>query len=372
MILIAGAGIGGLTLGCALARAGISFRIVDRAPDLRPAGAGITLADNAFRALAHIGLDARVRACGAPLGVAAIQRPSGRPITAIDTREAGLGSSVAMSRTRLQQALLESLGQDVELGRDVESYEPDRGSVRVRLADGGVALGTLLIGADGLHSRVRRAMLGDTPLRYSGQTSWRAIVRAPFVNRDRVTETWGASRRFGVVPIGGDEVYWFAVADAPAGGRDGHDVRDVLARMFSGWHAPVEALIAATDPTAILRTDIADRAPVDRWTDGRVALLGDAAHPMTPNLGMGGCQAIEDAVVLADAIAREGERPAALARYQARRLTRANGFVERSRRLGQLAHVRPAALRWIRDGALSCVPRGLAVRALARDLDFRM
>lgn len=372
MILIAGAGIGGLTLGCALARAGLPFRIVDRAPDLRPAGAGITLADNAFRALAHIGLDARVRACGAQLGVAAIQRPSGRPITAIDTREAGLGSSVAMARTRLQQALLASLGQEVELGRDVVSYEQDEHAVRVRFADGGAAEGTLLIGADGLHSRVRTTMLGETPLRYSGQTSWRAIARAAFVDPDRVTETWGASRRFGVVPIGGGDVYWFAVADAPAGGRDGEDVRDALARMFAGWHAPIEALIAATDPAAILRTDIADRAPVDRWIDGRVALVGDAAHPMTPNLGMGGCQAIEDALVLADALAREGETPAALAGYQARRLARANGFVERSRRLGQLAHVRPAALRWLRDAALGCVPRGVAVRALARDLDFRL
>ena len=373
MILIAGAGIGGLTLGCALARLGRAFRIFERAPELRPAGAGIALADNAFRALAHVGLDARVRAGGEALAAAAICRPSGRAIGRFRSDDLGLGSTVAMSRSRLQQALVEALDRDVETGRTVSGYEQAAGAVRVRFDDGEVIEAEMLVGADGLHSRVRREMLGETPLRYAGQTSWRALTRNDArVEPGHFTETWGPGRRFGIVPIGDEGVYWFAVADAPAGGRDAGDPREALQQMFAGWHAPIAALIASTTPAAVLRADIFDRRPVGTWVDRRAVLLGDAAHPMTPNLGMGGCQAIEDAVVLADAVGREPSIERALSRYQAARVSRANSFVERSRRMGQVAHVRSAPMRWLRDTAIGLVPARVAARSLARDLDFRL
>lgn len=373
MILIAGAGIGGLTLGCALARRGRAFRVFERAPELRPAGAGIALADNAFRALAHLGLDTRVRACGEELTVGALCRPTGRAFATVPGGGHGVGATVAMSRSRLQQALLDALGREVETGRAVSGYEHTSGGVRVRFEDGDRLEGEMLVGADGLHSRVRREMLGDSPLRYAGQTSWRALTtNGGLVERGRFTETWGPGRRFGIVPIGGDGIYWYAVSDAPAGGRDTGDPRNALRRMFDGWHPPIAALMDATAPEAVVRTDIFDRAPVTTWIDRRVVLLGDAAHPMTPNLGMGGCQAIEDAVVLADAVAREPSIEAALARYQAARVPRANSFVERSRRMGRIAHLRSSPLRWLRDTAIGLVPPRLAARALARDLDFRL
>ena len=373
MILIAGAGIGGLTLGCALAHQGRAFRIFERAPALRPAGAGIALADNAFRALAHVGLDARVRGCGEALSVAAICRPSGRAISGFRSGDLGLGSTVAMSRSRLQEALAGALDRDVETGRTVSGYEHTTGGVRVRFDDGEVIEGEVLVGADGLHSRVRHEMLGESPLRYAGQTSWRALTRNDGrVEPGHFTETWGPGRRFGIVPIGDAGVYWYAVADAPAGGRDAADPREALQRMFAGWHAPIAALMTSTAPEAVLRADIFDRPPVATWVDRRAVLLGDAAHPMTPNLGMGGCQAIEDAVVLADAIGRASSIEEALPRYQAARVPRANSFVERSRRMGQVAHLRSAPMRWLRDAAMGLVPVRLAARALARDLDFRL
>lgn len=373
MIVIAGAGIGGLTLGCALARHGMPFRILERAGDLRPVGAGIALADNAFRALRHIELDGRVRACGQQLRRADICEPSGRVIAGFDVGEIVPGATVAMSRAALQQALRDALGRSVECGRTVEGYEPAGDGVRVRVAGGETIDATLLVGADGLHSSVRRAMRGDETPRYSGQTSWRALVDGVALGDvERFTETWGTRRRFGVVPVGNGSIYWFAVADAPAGGRDGADVRGDLRARFAGWHAPIEHLIAATPADRIVRTDIFDRKPIASWTDGHAVLLGDAAHPMTPNMGMGGCQAIEDAVVLADALAREAGIAAALARYEARRIARANGFVSRSFTMGLVAHARSAPLRWLRNRALAAVPRGLAARAMARDLDFRL
>src|SRR5262245_58495380 len=130
-----------------------------------------------------------------------------------------------------------------------------------------------------------------------------------------MTETWGSGRRFGVVPLANHSVYWFATSDAPAGESDGPGLKKRLQNAFAGWHAPIVRILYATDEAAIIRTDICDRPPIASWVDGRTVLLGDAAHPMTPDMGMGGCQAIEDAIVLADTLVREPRVELALASY---------------------------------------------------------
>ena len=244
MIIIAGAGIGGLTLGCALSRSRRRFRIFERAPKLRAVGAGIALSANAFQALAHVGLAKQVRACGCELAVADIRNTAGRVLISMRVRDLAPGGTVAMTRTGLQQTLLAALGATVETGRAVAGYNSTPGGVRVRLADGEELDAELLIGADGLHSAVRQAMRGDEPLRYSGQTSWRGLVADVDLSEpDRVTESWGPGRRFGIVPVGLRQVYWFAVANAPARERDGADPRGELRERFAGWHAPIDELL---------------------------------------------------------------------------------------------------------------------------------
>ena len=371
MIVIAGAGIGGLTLGCALARAGLRHTIFEKAPELRPVGAGIALSRNAFAALAELGLERQVRAAGQEMTEGVICDRQGRVLLAVEVGRGPEGGTAAMARADLQSVLLAALAAPVQTGRAVRGYRSRAGGVVVELEDGGEVEADLLVGADGLHSRVRQVMRGPEPLRYAGHTSWRALVEGvPLPRLDRVTETWGPGQRFGIAPIGNGRVYWFAVADAPEGERDVGDPRPELRRRFGGWHEPVEALIEATPPERILRTDIHDRAPIDSWVDGSVTLLGDAAHPMTPNLGQGGCQAIEDAVALASALGRFGEVPRALEHYQQRRLARANGFVVRSRRFGQIAHLGNPAVRWLRDRLLRAIPASVASRAAARDLEL--
>ena len=373
MIVIAGAGIGGLTLGCALARRGKPFRILERAADLRPAGAGIALSENALRALAHIDLADDVRRHGHELGIAGILDQRGRALFEQRIRDLIAGTTVAMARTTLQQALLSAMNATVETGREVTGYDQLANGVRIHLAGGATLEADLLVGADGLHSTVRRVMRGPEPLRYSGYTSWRALVDdVDLADPDRFTESWGAGERFGIVPLKDRGVYWFAVADAPAAERTGGDIKQSLLARFGGWHEPIARLIDATPSDRIVHTDIYDRVPITRWFDRRVVLLGDAAHPMTPNLGMGGCQAIEDAVVLDHALDRQPDIVSALAWYQARRIRRANDFVVRSFRFGQVAQLRAAPLRWLRDHAMRAVPVRLVVRALARDLDFRL
>jgi 2-polyprenyl-6-methoxyphenol hydroxylase-like FAD-dependent oxidoreductase len=169
-------------------------------------------------------------------------------------------------------------------------------------------------------------------------------------------------------------VYWFAVADAPPGGTSrADDVVDELSLRFAGWHKPIAAILEATPAEKIVRTDIADRAPLARWSAGRVVLLGDAAHPMTPNLGQGGCQAIEDAVVLdACLAAHDADLPAALADYQRRRVARANRVVVESRRIGAVAQWSNPVAVALRSALLRATPASSVAGRLRRSLRFEV
>jgi 2-polyprenyl-6-methoxyphenol hydroxylase-like FAD-dependent oxidoreductase len=229
----------------------------------------------------------------------------------------------------------------------------------------------VLIGADGLHSRVRAGLFGDTPPTYSGYTCWRAVVRF-----DHTLlwpgESWGRGARFGQVGMSGGQVYWFATKDAPAGGRGAAGEKAELQRVFRGWHEPVEQLIAATDESVILRHDIYDRPVLGRWGNGRVTLLGDAAHAMTPNLGQGACQAIEDAVVLARELAARRDLPGALRSYETRRIGRANSIVTASRRLGAIGQWSHPLAVPVRNWLMAHVASRLQARQIEQVVGYRV
>jgi len=358
-IAIAGAGIGGLTLAAALRRRGHDVAVLERAARLGAVGAGISVQANAMTALARIDLAAAVAAEGTPIGEAAILDPRGRPLGPpldLAALAAELGqASIAIHRARLHQVLHAAAGE-VTTGAEVTGFD-DRGDrVVVRHAAGEVEA-ELLVGADGLRSAVRAQLLGDEAPRYAGYTTWRGVTPAGAVEPPaRATETWGRGLRFGVVPIGHGEVYWFAVETTAPGGRDG-DVAAELAARFGGWHAPIPEVLAGTPADRILRTDVHDRAPVATWWRGRVVLLGDAAHPMTPNYGQGACQAIEDAIVLDRCLADAADVAAALAAYQAARVERANQIVRGAGRLGRVGQWR---------GPVACAARNLLMRATPR------
>jgi 2-polyprenyl-6-methoxyphenol hydroxylase-like FAD-dependent oxidoreductase len=372
-VVIAGAGIGGLTAAIALIRAGIRVRVLERASAIHPAGAGLALQPNAMALLATLGLDDAVAAAGAALSRAVLLDPSGRhlgPETRFGRIFKNPGARVvALHRARLHDVLLAAVGRDVvRTGVRVTGYEQTSGQVTV-LADDGSRLETeLLVGADGLHSAVRTQMCGHEPPRYAGYTSWRGITPAGSVAPpDRVTETWGRGERFGVVDIGFGEVYWFAVADAPPGGVDG-DARAELRARFGGWHHPIPAVLEATPADRIIRTDIFDRDPIARWHDGRVALLGDAAHPMTPNLGQGAAQAIEDAGALAASVQAANTVEAGLRAYEAARVARTRAFVLASRQFGGVAQWRRPLAVFARDLLMRLTPEWALVAQARRML----
>lgn len=371
--IVVGSGIGGLTAAIALRRVGIEAVVFERSGGLGEVGAGLSLMPNATGALHGLGLAGALRGMGERITEAEIRTRRGRVLSRLQAwrlvEKSGTGSA-AVHRADLQGALARELGGDsVRLGAACVGFEQDGGGVRAFFVDGSEERADLLVGADGLRSTVRQGLLGDGPPRYAGYTAWRAVVSPEegLVPPGRALEVWGRGVRFICAPIGRGRVYWAATKNAPEGGRDasGGAARDEVLRLCAGWLHPVERLVSATDGAAILRTDIYDRDPVrGRWGEGRVTLLGDAAHPMTPDMGQGACQAIEDAVTLAGCLGEATGVEAALRRYEEGRVRRTASLVRGSRRMGRVAQWQNPLACGLRDAAVRAMPEGLQMRQL--------
>ncbi len=381
--LVVGAGIGGAAAALALVRAGFDVLLCEKARAAHEVGAGIVLWGNAVAALRAIGAEGPVLARASPMGLGELRSARGRllarqDLTAWD-RELG-EPSVVIHRARLLEALLAQLDPArVRFASECVALEEREDSVRVRFADGRVEQADLVVGADGLHSRVRACLAGERTPRYAGYTCWRALARVPheLVPAGAVCETWGRGARFGWLRIPDGEVYWFATLDAPPGQRDASPeaARAQLARVYAGWWGPIEALIAATEPAQLLRHDILDRPPLPRgqrpFGRGRVTLLGDAAHPTTPNIGQGACLAIEDALALAGHLARAPLEPA-LAAYERERHARTAAIVRLSWHLGRVGQLRNPLACGLRDVALRFTPQAAIRRQHRRTVGFRL
>ncbi|MFB7469014.1 NAD(P)H-dependent oxidoreductase [Streptomyces sp. NPDC056224] len=348
-VVIAGGGIGGLATAVALGSRGIDVTVVERSGRVGTQGSGLMLYPNGVRAVDALGtqLGARIRSLGhvtRPDEVRTLMDASGtvlaqEPIGAMGEE---LGApQIPMLRSALQRALLDealSAGAVVMPATAVEDYTQADDAVSVLLSDGKVLGCSALVGADGIHSAVRRRMLGDGPAQYRGYTSVRGRTKGSVLGR-RSCVVNGRGIQLFIAPVGGDTLYWTAKITSPAGvwpAKGPVRAQEDLAAALDGWHAPVVALIRDADPYDIVVTDIHDRDPAPRWVDGRVALLGDAAHPMVPALGQGANMALEDAVVLADTLAVHEDTPAALLAYQRERLERTAAVVLKSRRQGAL------------------------------------
>ena len=263
--------------------------------------------------------------------------------------------------------VLRDAARDIPIHLDHECVSVTQGpdGVSVSFAGGRRAHADVVVGADGLRSAVRASLGIPGEIRYAGYTAWRGI--APFRTAGLLAgETLGCGQRFGLVPVAGDRVYWYATDNVPEGGCEESERAKVrLTSMFARWHAPIPALIrqrrrrrsfATTSPIAI--RSIAG-------AEGRVTLLGDAAHPMTPNLGQGGCQAIEDALVLARCLAEGGAVEASLRRYEAMRIPRTRFIVNASRRIGRAFQMESPILCRLRDLAIRMTPASMSYRSLA-------
>ncbi|MFI5711126.1 FAD-dependent monooxygenase [Kribbella sp. NPDC051620] len=368
--IVVGAGIGGVTAAVALEQCGWQVTVLERAAELGEVGAGISVWPGAAAVLEELGVEGIAKA--ARLGEAAgMRRWDGRWI--VEAAELGIELPVMLHRTQLHQLITDRLGPAVTIhtGTTVTGLTQDADGVTVtatgaRLAGagadgaglgrvepgaagaGGVGSGSaeyraeLVVGADGIRSVVRGLLApGYKGPRYSGYTAYRGIAELEV--EDSGGETWGRGQRFGFAKMIDGRIYWYSAVNREPGGPD-DDVR----ALFADWHEPIPALLAATP--AVLRNDIYDlQTPLLPFVHGRVLLLGDAAHAMTPNMGRGACSAIEDAGALARVL-RAGDD---LSAYDAERRPATTKLVKRSRQIGVLGQLDSKLACTLRDAVLA-------------------
>jgi 2-polyprenyl-6-methoxyphenol hydroxylase-like FAD-dependent oxidoreductase len=345
-ILVAGAGIGGLTAALALHEAGIDVTVLESAGELRPLGVGINLLPHAVRELSALGLGDALAGIGVATAENVYCDQSGKTLF---TEPRGIAGGYgwpqySVHRGRLQMLLLDAVRERlgphaVRTGAPVEDFAQDARGVRVRVPDGEVE-GDALVGADGLHSKIRALLHpGPDPLLWSGVRMWRGVTETePFLGgRSMVIVRGEGNAELIAYPIGPEQVNWVAlipVAEAgplPGDANWNHPGRteDVLAYL-GGWELgwlDVPGLIRHGEP--ILEYPMVDREPLPWWGKGRVTLLGDAAHPMYPVGANGASQAIVDARVLAAELT--GDLPEALARYEKTRREATTAVVSANR-----------------------------------------
>jgi 2-polyprenyl-6-methoxyphenol hydroxylase-like FAD-dependent oxidoreductase len=350
--VVVGAGIGGLAAGIALQRAGWAVTVLERASELRPLGAGLSIWPNGVNALRELGLGG-LADTAEPVG-GALRRADGGVLGEFDPEaiEERYGAPlIGVHRADLHAALIGGAREaSLQLGVEVVGLD----SEGVLLEGGERRDADLVVGADGLGSVVRAAVVGDGEPVDSGIVAYRGVVDS---TEDVPSgEWWGPGVVGGLLALSGGRVYWYLAHRA----HSGADAIEDLAARFAD---PVPRLIRATDPGAVLTHRLYDREPVDGWSRGAATLLGDAAHPMLPFLGQGACSALGDAVALGKALAGAVDVEHGLADYERARVDVTNLRVRRSRTAARAVFA-PAGLRLVRNALIRALPSSVRLRQL--------
>ncbi|MEO0330144.1 MAG: FAD-dependent monooxygenase [Bacteroidota bacterium] len=359
---IIGAGIGGLTTAIALQKKGIRAKILEQANEIKPVGAGIILANNAMQVYDHLGLRKEIEDGGNLVSSMNITDASLSRISSIDLtyfeKKHGV-KNVAIHRGELQKILVQQLDKSkVELGKELIKVEKLDSAYQLKFSDGSSTTSAVLLGADGLNSKVREYLFSETKIRSAYQMCWRGVTNftLPKNYRNELNEAWGKGDRVGFVQISPEKVYWYALKTFRQD-QDEYSVDD-LAMLFQNYHLIVKEIIQNTPVGAIHTATISDLQPIKRWYQDNVCLIGDAAHATTPNMGQGACQAIEDAYVLSECLAKYGlDHPArAFSEYQRLRMPKAHQVVNTSWTLGKVAHWKNSLAIQLRNQLMKMAP----------------
>jgi FAD-dependent urate hydroxylase len=351
-VIIIGAGIGGLTAGIALSKAGYEVEIYERVSELRPMGAGISLWSNGVKVLNFLGLGKQIAAVGGYMDQMQYLSFKGELLNNIDLQllvdQVGQ-RPFPVARADLQHLLLNAFPGKVHLNSKCVGVEQTANSATAFFEDGRKVTADLIIGADGVRSTIREYVLGQlTTPRYAGYVNCNGLVPVSDDLADK--NTWviyvGEHKRASMMPVGGDRFYFFFDLPLPEDALPHPDgIRAELMETFQGWCQPVQNLIQALDPERTNRLPIRDVGPLDTFVRGRIALLGDAAHTTTPDLGQGGCQALEDAIVLTRYLmSTTVSVEDALKRYEAERTARTRGIVLKARQRTDEIHGKDPAV----------------------------
>lgn len=359
-IAIIGGGIGGLTLAICLKQSGYACHIYEKNAEFREVGAAISVFPNALNVYQELGiLDDILRAAGEVQDVF-LKTPSGKILSQSSPRYAL--PTVCMHRPDLHTILLRHSDAQLYTNHQLQTFSTlPNGQIEVLFTNGVRKTVDAVVGADGLNSVVREQLIGDGKPVFRGYSIWRGVCQLDLA-AGYGSETYGNGQRVGIVPIKEGVFGWWATLNEPFMQTDEPEgSKQKLLAHFGDWHYPIPQLIEQTEH--FIKNSLSDRVPVRGWSRGNMVLLGDAAHPTTPNLGQGGCMAIEGAYILARCIRQYGLNQSAFARYETLHFPRTKGVVETSRQIGAIGQS---------ENRIACAARNTLFRLLPPALTLRM
>ncbi|MFD1383167.1 FAD-dependent urate hydroxylase HpxO [Rhodanobacter aciditrophus] len=338
--IIIGAGIGGMSAAVALKQKGIECEIFEAVKEMKPVGAAISIWSNGVKCMNHLGMGKIMDDLGGPMRKMAYNEGlSGATMTQFSlaplVEEVG-ERPCPVARADLQAQMIDWWGRDkVNFGKRLESVSQDKEGVTATFTDGSTASADFMIAADGAHSIAREYVLGEkVERRYAGYVNWNGLVEVDdaIAPADQWTMFVADGKRVSVMPIADNRFYFFFDVPLPLGlEQDRSTVKADLKGYFDGWAQPVQTLIDAINPDTTNRIEIHDVEPFRPLVKGKVALLGDAGHSTTPDIGQGGCAAMEDSVVLGQCFAETQDIEMALAQYNDARVERVKDLVLKAR-----------------------------------------
>jgi len=363
-ISIIGAGIGGLTTAIALKQKGFEVEIFERLKEFKKVGSGINLAINAMQVYKRLGIYEEISSLGSYTDSLLITDEKLKTITEVSLVNAEIefkAKTYAIHRATLQTILLNKLkGVKMHFGKKLVSLCQTNNSVNFIFEDGTSYTSNILIGADGIHSVVRKSIFNNTELRIAKQVCWRGIVKIdiPKKHQTELNELWGKGKRFGFVHINESEVYWYALSNYKTDYKKEFSNTN-LEELFSNFSPLIKEIILKTEKSNIIFNEMIDLKPISSWHYKNVCLIGDASHATTPNLGQGACQAIESAYVLAACLSTEKNTQSAFQKLEKIRKKNATKIVKTSWSVGKMAHLENKFEIFLRNNLMRLMPKKL-------------
>ena len=368
-IAIIGGGIAGLTFARCLTTENYEIHIFEKKEQFKEIGAAISVFPNALCVMDKLGLLKTILDKSGQFKTVYLKTNKGTILSKSEPKSDY--PVICIHRANLHAILLENI--DAELYNNYSlkdlSYL-ENGQVSLLFENGENEVFDAVVGADGIHSVVRKHIINDGEPIFRGYNIWRGVVKTNF-DIGYGSETFGKGKRVGIVPIK-DGVYgWWATCNEEFMQDDKPETpKEKLNRLFAGWHYPIAELINNTEH--ILKNSLMDRKPQKGWTNGNATLLGDAAHPTTPNLGQGGCMAMEGAYILAKSIEKYGLTQKAFNRYEELQYPRAENIVNESLKLGKMGQLTNPILIALRNFAFKVMPSSVAMKMIDKYFSYRV